>query len=232
MKKENIFICGDIHGELKKLVWTLVVKLELKNISVIVVGDFGVGFGRPNSMNVQYNRIKKRLEENNINLYAVRGNHDDPSYFDGNHDYPRLKFLEDDKIIDICGWTVYPIGGATSTDREARIELNKKDKRLQYWWPGESIKKVSDYPSRSDIIISHTAPISFDPVSVRSSSMSLELYNDIIEERKYLDQVLKEVNFDYWFYGHFHDHFTGSIGNKIYRGLGIDELFELRCENS
>lgn len=228
--KKNIFICGDIHGELKKLVWTLVIKQKLKDISIIIAGDFGVGFGRPNSMNVLYDRVKKRLENNNITIYTIRGNHDDPKYFDGAHNYPRLKFLEDYKIYEIDGWTVYPIGGATSIDKESRIEYNKKDPKLQYWWPGETIKRIDKFPNKTDIIISHTAPLFFEPVVTREPGMSLDIYNDIVEERKYLSTLIDEIGYKYWFYGHFHNHYSGSIGNKIYRGLNIDEIFEVRCE--
>ena len=27
-------------------------------------------------------------------------------------------------------------------------------------------------------------------------------------------------------YGHYHDHFSGSFGNLLYRGLGIMEIYE------
>jgi predicted phosphodiesterase len=151
MKKKNIFICGDIHGELKKLVWELTIKNDLKDISLIVVGDFGVGFGGHNSMKVLYDKVKKRLETNNINLYTIRGNHDDPSWFDGTHNFPRLKFLEDHKLITIDGWSIYPVGGATSIDREERIKINEKleskNNNRRCWWPNENIvvDKNRDY---------------------------------------------------------------------------------------
>ena len=83
MSDRFIGFCGDIHGELKKLVWLLVEKYKLSNGSVIVAGDFGAGFGRPRSMEVLYNSVRKKLEKADIMIYVVRGNHDDPSSFDG-----------------------------------------------------------------------------------------------------------------------------------------------------
>ena len=56
-----------------------------------------------------------------------------------------------------------------------------------------------------------------------------ETYNKCIEDRTYLSKILNEIRAKYWFYGHFHDHYSGSFGNLMYRGLGIKELFELRC---
>jgi Icc-related predicted phosphoesterase len=162
-EKKSIYFCGDIHGELRKLVWTITERYKATNIDLVVCGDFGVGFGRPKSMDVMYSRVLKRLEKNDIRLYTIRGNHDDPAWFDGKHDYPRLKFLEDHELVNIAGWSIYPIGGATSIDKAARIEAQKKIK-TKCFWEGEKIERVDKYPGRADIIVSHTAPISFEPV--------------------------------------------------------------------
>jgi DNA repair exonuclease SbcCD nuclease subunit len=234
MKKKNIFICGDIHGELKKLVWELTIKNDLKDISLIVVGDFGVGFGGHNSMKVLYDKVKKRLETNNINLYTIRGNHDDPSWFDGTHNFPRLKFLEDHKLITIDGWSIYPVGGATSIDREERIKINEKleskNNNRRCWWPNENIVVADKLPVKAEVILTHESPISFDPVIYRSDDMSLDIYKDVLKDRNYLATIIEEVNFDYWFYGHYHTGYSGNIGDRLYRCLGIDEIFELRCK--
>lgn len=235
MKKKNIFLCGDIHGDLKELSWTLTEKLGLQDISCIVLGDFGTGFGGPNSTNVLYDSVKGKLEKNNIRLYAIRGNHDDPSYFDGQHNYPRLVFLKDHTLVNIDGWDIYPIGGAQSTDMDERLKENAKNEsrgnNRRVWWPDERPNMdIHKFPGRAEVIISHTAPISFDPVVTRQSEMSSTIYNNIVEERTYLSEPLTEIRADYWFYGHFHDHFSGTYGNLIYRGLGIKELFELRCQ--
>ena len=227
MKKNNIYFCGDIHGELRKLVWSLVERYKLKNISVVVCGDFGVGFGKPNSMNVLYSSVSDRLEKNNITIYTIRGNHDDPSWFDGKHDYTRLKFIVDNNPIDIEGWNIYPIGGATSIDRDYRLDLERTiDTKV--FWEGEIITKVDKYPGKADIIVSHTAPISFEPVVLREGNVSEEIYNQIVDERTYLDNIIGNMRISYWFYGHFHNNYSGNIGDMIYHGLGIDELFELR----
>lgn len=232
--KKTIYFCGDIHGDLKELVWTIVEQHKLQDSSIIIVGDFGVGFGGPNSMQVLYDSVKDRLEKNNIKLYTCRGNHDDPQWFDGKHNFPNLEFLEDHKTIEIDGWSIYPIGGATSIDIKMRIEENEKLKRQgslkKVWWENERpVQKLNDLPGGVDIIISHTAPITFEPVAIKDDMMDTETYNKCIEDRTYLSKILNEIRAKYWFYGHFHDHYSGSFGNLMYRGLGIKELFELRC---
>lgn len=223
----NIF-CGDIHGELRKLIFEVCIRRKIKDANIIILGDFGVGFGRPNSMEHQYQRVKKRLEEYNIVLWVVRGNHDDPSWFDGKHDFDRLHFLPDYSISMIGGYNIYAIGGAISTDRAWRLEKMKDRKqKTKIWWPGEGVVQKEKHPTKVDIIISHTAPIQFAPIPSRRDDMDLDLYEEILEERRYLGTLVQEINWGRWFYGHFHEHNYWGMADKIATGLGIMELLEI-----
>ena len=42
----DLYFCGDIHGEFRTLVWTALEKYRIKNSDIIVLGDFGMGFGQ------------------------------------------------------------------------------------------------------------------------------------------------------------------------------------------
>lgn len=228
----SLYICGDIHGNVEDLVWTLAIKNNLHDVSVIVVGDFGVGFGEPGSMKTTYNNIIDRLEKYNIELYTIRGNHDNPEWFDGKHNFPRLTFLEDHKQIEICGKSIYPIGGATSIDRLDRIKQNaeweKRGSAKKCYWAGESVvKKKDNLPVKVDILLSHEAPLTFEPVLVRNQGENLNIYEDILSDRKYLDYVLGEINIGKWFFGHYHKSYTGFIGEMMYRCLSESELCEV-----
>ncbi len=240
-EKRSLFICGDIHGELKKLVYeTIQCKWGLKNSDIIVVGDFGVGFGRKLSMQVAYEKIEKRLERDNNVLWAIRGNHDDPSWFDGTRDFPRLHFLKDHEVIEVCGKKIYPIGGATSIDIDmpdhkgrSRRWYNDRYIRLgssqRCWWEGENIvPSKNPHPIRVDIILSHEAPLAFEPVPIRPENCSNETWDKVLADRSYLDKVLYDVNARWWFYGHYHTSYSGHIGNLMYRCLPERELFEVR----
>lgn len=232
-----LLFCGDIHGEFKKLIWTLTNKVagpEISEISVVVAGDFGVGFGRPKAIEVLYNSVKQKLEKYNITVYVVRGNHDNPEYFDGNHNFERLIFLEDHKPIEILGKIIYPIGGAHSVDKDWRIEANKEaieyGSSKRWWWEGEKItEKYKNLPDKVDIIVSHEAPLSFEPVIVRETEDE-EMWENIISSRKYLDHILLEVRAKWWIHGHYHKTTSGSYKDIKYRGLNIDELFEIPTE--
>ena len=235
----DLYFCGDIHGEYRKLVWTLCEKNKLQDSSVVILGDFGVGFTKPKELEIEYKRSEPKLEKNNLTIYVLRGNHDDPDYFkDTSRDFPRLKFLQDHTVYNICDRSIYIIGGAYSTDanldpnyegevedRKVETEKRLRKGKLPTWWPGECVeKKYTDLPNRVDIIASHTAPISFDPVSIRTSEISLTQFENIVEERKYLQYILLEVRADYWFYGHYHKNYTGTYNQLLYKGLGVLEL--------
>ncbi len=234
----DLYFCGDIHGKYRELVWTLCIKRQIQNSSIIILGDFGVGFTK--GLDVEYKKSEPKLEKNNLVLYVLRGNHDDPNYFKEGYikDYPRLKFLQDHKIYNICNRSIYTIGGANSTDAntnpecttvpDRKIDSEKRVKKgkLPIWWELEPVEeKYTDLPNRVDMIISHTAPLNFEPVSIRTSEISVSQFEKIIKERKYLQYVLGEIRADYWFYGHFHRSYTGTYNQLLYRGLGELELF-------
>lgn len=225
----KLFICGDIHGKLKTLVWKLVEQKKITDADVILVGDIGVGFGRPKSFEVLYKSVERRLERSNIKLWGIRGNHDDPNFFNGSIKYPFLELLPDHKLVEINDFKVYPMGGATSTDREDRLKTMQHSKYPIYW-KGESVEKKDDnfnYPPKVDIIVSHEAPISFKPIPERLDEISPEIWEEILEDRRYLERVKVLIRSGYWFFGHYHKSYDGECGLMIYRGLGELELYEV-----
>ena len=229
----SLFCCGDIHGEIETLIWNLVEKWGIENSSVIILGDFGVGFSKSpeEGLRVMYNKIEEKLNKKNITLYAIRGNHDDPRFFDGTFEFPRLKLLKDGILREIEGFLVFPVGGATSIDQEERKLKNEQLKRYgssqRCWWEGERPDRSITLPNYADIIVSHTAPMSFRPVILRSNTMSLDIFNSDREDREFLDLVLEKVRSPRWYYGHFHKSIVGSFNNLIYRGLDIMELIKV-----
>jgi predicted phosphodiesterase len=234
----SLIFCGDIHGEMKDLVYKLE-KYKIENANVIILGDIGVGFGKPQGLEVLYKSIEKKLEKYNITLYGIRGNHDDPSYFDGLTWYPRLKLLKDHTIIELNGYNIYPIGGAVSVDIDLKTPTMKRSRREENdylihkgshrrcWWPDEVVKKLEVSGINADIVISHTAPLSFSPPLKRFGDyIREETWEEMYGERKYLDDVLQKIRPKYWYYGHFHNSYTGTVENTLYKGLSIMELYD------
>ena len=230
-EKTDLFFVGDIHGELKTSVYELVERYKIKNANIIYLGDFGVGFGKPKSIHHLYSEVVGRLEKNNLNLFTIRGNHDNRDFFDGTHDFPRLKFLPDHQLVTISGKTIYPVGGGTSVDKDWRIMENNEAKKrgscLRYWWSGERVtKKYTNLPARPDIIISHEAPMDFEPVIIREAdSFPAEIVDQVVEDRDYLSWLIRELKPSRWYHGHYHKSSSGEYLGTLYRGLAINEVY-------
>lgn len=206
------YISGKIDRDLKTLVWNLVEKEKIKNADVIVLGNLGAGIKKIAGIENLYYRVRKRLETNDINLWALRGNGDDPNIFSRMQDLPRLKFLKDHKEININNFSVYPIGG----------EVNEEGK-----WGIEKIR-VPKLPIKVDIILSSQSPISMKPHLERDSDMPYEYWKNILEERTYLNYVLQEVRSSYWYCGNSSEPCREEFGETIYRSLDKFEILEIQ----
>ena len=237
MEKRTLYICGDIHGELNRLVWKATHELKISCADILVVGDFGAGFGRPNSMDVRYREVRASFDANDICLYTIRGNHDDPAFFDGSHNFGRLQFLPDHRLIELCGKRIYPISGAVSTDIDLIDPITRKSRRIKndtlikfgsskrIWWADEVPTQITEnFPDSVDIIVSHEAPLSFAPALQRESHIREITWQQVLETRRYLDDALKKVKPPLWFYGHYHNHYEGFVNGTTYRGLDICEI--------
>ncbi len=237
--KRQLWICGDIHGELSGLVRNAVNR-GISCADILVVGDFGAGFGRPKSMDVAYSKVRAALEKSDICIYTIRGNHDDPAFFDGKHDFERLHFLPDHCIIKLCGKRIYPVGGAVSADIDLVDPLSRKSRRMindslikfgsskRVWWPDEAPTQIVEcFPTAVDIVVSHEAPLMLAPPLMRADYVRDETWLKIVESRKCLDYVLQTVKPSLWFFGHYHCHYEGNCQNTHYRCMNIAEMTQI-----
>lgn len=231
-----LIFTSDPHDDWRTLVWKLTQQYKIEKADVVITGDCGwYSFSKTKYYEDLYRKLEPKLEKSDINLYLLRGNHDNPEVFNTENPrrYPRLKFIPDHKVFELHGLKIYPIGGSVSIDREWRQNYNSLKEKVgsekRVWWEGEKIvKKYKDLPNRVDIIISHDCPLCFEPVITRESWMSDTIYEDALTERRYLNYVFQNVNCKYWFYGHYHTSLTSSLEGVVYKCLDIMELYELK----
>ena len=197
---------------------------------MIQLGDFGAGFSPDFLDDMEY--LNEHLFEYNVTLYVIRGNHDNPKFFNGKYNWSNLKLLKDYTVLDLEGKKILLIGGATSIDRNHRTENIS-------WWSDEifrldikKIKKLKDI----DIVVTHTTPNFANPISLNSLVLLFaqddsNLISDLTFERselKRLYDILSENNeIKHWFYGHFHNTNTEEYNNTTFNLLGIDEFYDL-----
>lgn len=246
---KSLVICGDIHGDFVPLVYEISVRYGMHDTLVIVAGDCGFGFEKPNAYDNTFRRIEKRLVQNNCWIAMVRGNHDDPAYFelqaDGNTPihHARWRTVPDYAVIQACGRTVLCVGGAVSVDRQIRLrEMKRHVGKLCYWsnetvrYDAEALDAIRDAGLQVDIVVTHTAPSICEFKSKQGlatwAQYDATLLDDCDAERSAMDKILVHLKHDRhplerWYYGHFHNSWHSEIDGVWFKMLDVTELLEV-----
>ena len=221
-----IFVTGDTHRTID------IAKIDLAHFPeqekltrddyLIIAGDFGgiwTGGSGDNDI-LDYHNKKK------YTTLFVAGNHEnynaletyEPEIWNGGY-VRRIRKnvmqLMNGQVFEINGKVIFTMGGATSIDKEFRVEDES-------WWAHEepsegefeaAWQNLSRYDNRVDCIVTHTIP-----EVVRKSAFrrlpGMHEYESGVE--KFLNQVLKEVKFDMWYAGHLHmDKLLPEYGLKL-----------------
>lgn len=218
---------------------------KISNTSIFQVGDFGIGSNNPKKEMNRIFRINDYLKERNIVMYVIRGNHDDPYYFKGEHLFSNLQFLPDYSVIELDNHKVLCVGGAISPDRKYRkIESGQLVKygSCPNWWEEErfilkeellkSLKNID-----IDIVITHSAPSYCKPNEFSENlkhyfKKDPSLKKELITEREELTKLFQLLNknndIKYHFYGHFHRY---EVTDNLYTQhicLPKNEFYEIK----
>ena len=237
----NVIVIGDLHGEFS-LLYYKIKSLEIENSIIIVAGDCGFGFEKKQYYIDVYNSFKKYLIEKNVTVLFIRGNHDDPDYFNNEiinfehwitiPDYSVISLLYDNKTYNILC-----VGGAISVDRIYRIpnddESNVKYRKYKktYWdnekpiYNPDIIDEITQDGIVIDTVITHTSP-NFAPLHTKnglSGYLILDplFFDDLENERETITKIYNHLinsnkhNVKLWIYGHFHKHDNYMCENGV-----------------
>lgn len=242
---KQIIVCGDIHGNFKDIIYKLCVRYGCTDTLLIVAGDCGFGFEKPGYYEIVFNQVARRLQKANNYVVFVRGNHDDPSYFQEEKiHHTRWRCVPDYSVIRAWGHNILCVGGAVSVDRMVRQDENAKRRELgqmqtALWWENEAPvflpERIRSIPEeiRIDTVVTHTAPSSCELLS-KTGLRSWAYYDpgliaDVDDERKVMDELLASLK-EYghplkkWFYGHFHASWNGEQEGILFIMLNIEEF--------
>jgi len=236
---KHLLFCGDIHGN-ENLIPNFIRDQELDTCAVFQAGDFGIGFEEKRKDDKWLKYINKRMAHTNSDLFVVRGNHDDPAYYDGNTVLSNVRLMKDYEVININGWNVLGVGGAVSVDRTDRTSwwwhnADKEKKGLNDWWKDEGVdfqEEILIELRDIDIVVTHSAPHFCMPITKGNIKRWLakdeNLDMDVAIERHLLTRmygILKENNsISEWYYGHFHMNSKNYEGKTTFTALDIDKI--------
>lgn len=251
---KRIVVSGDIHGDYTQLVFKACVSKKMTDTLIVVAGDCGFGFNKPGYYENIYNKCRDRLAKANNWLVFVRGNHDNPAYFDGKQvNYARWKAVPDYSVLKACSHTILCVGGAVTMERTWRESSEyhhfhpANPLQPDLYWSAEvpvydqaRLEAITD-ACAIDTVITHSAPSFCVPNEKRTlAQWTAEdplLPADVKRERETMDSIfvyLKEHShpLQHWFYGHFHECWHSEIEGVHYQLLDIMQLKEVAPDDS
>lgn len=236
-----IIAIGDIHGEFDKFYFELEKFFDGREaeqgVNFVQVGDFGIGFN-PLREWKELLPIRKILKINNSKLSVIRGNHDNPAYWDsliGFQSDGLIEFVPDNTIRKIDDKICYFAGGAISIDRTRRRQ------GLDYW-RGEEYnidrKTFNLAGEHIDILFTHDVYHGCSPFTVNNHIVNYfkeiddNLEGDLLLHNSRMETLYSEIiktnpNFA-WYHGHYHESHLTVNGEQKTHSLNIFEFKEVR----
>lgn len=236
--RENIFVIGDMHGNLRGLMHALTQAQDKHYLpdgcDVILLGDCGiVREGIPND----YRAANKRAKKRDIRIYLFRGNHDNPAVYkhdwhDTDEQLDHVFVLEDlDEFVFPNGKTGLVIPGAVSVDRCYRWQNN-------WCWFADELAPTEDKVENKhyDILFGHggiTPPvIKSEESRIFDSWLAYDknLESDLAIEQDNWNKILSKTTPSRFYFGHYHCSESFEHNGVLCRVCDISEIVPVNYE--
>ncbi len=233
MANGRLYFLGDLHAD---FVWLsfAIVQNKIKDSTIIQVGDFGIGFLKKEDE--QLASLNNVCVRNNVMMFVIRGNHDNPSAFNSENRFSNLKFLKDYTLLEIYRLNILFVGGSISNDRLHRAENSSYWKNEIFFFDEGILSKVLKPITTLDIVVTHSAPLGvypfdLDPIVFGFLRIDEDLKWDILTDRTdharlmlYLIELGLRPSF--WYYGHFHKSHSQMYNDISFKLLNINEFYD------
>lgn len=228
---QRYFITGDTHRDFDRVVEWVMKENKGSESTLIILGDAGINF----SLDLRDKNIKKLLNNLNIKLFCIHGNHEErPENIEGYEEieynegtvfvekmYPNLLFAKDGETYNFGGKKCLVIGGAYSIDKQYRI------RNFLNWFPSEQISEVRRKEILEetkgkvyDYVFTHTCPYSIRPTHLFIKNVNQDNVDTSME--RFLEDIANQITFDKWYFGHFHGDWVNGKYKMLYKN--IEEL--------
>lgn len=243
----RLMYLGDIHGNFN-IISQYVNRFDIKDTYIIQVGDFGVGFKSLVKETRQLEDINTTLSKRNVFLYAIKGNHDKPSYFENDpFGFSNIKLVADYTVLNLAGKNILCIGGAISIDRTDRYTKKQREGIFdvtngnEEWWPNEEFNYIDEKLVNLrdiNIVVTHTSPDycwpdnsnGFAPIVNDYAKRDTDLKMALLDERRKMSMAFHTIkmnnDIEFHYYGHFHKNIVTEMHGTKHRLLGVGELWE------
>ncbi len=200
-----------------------------KDDYIIIAGDFG-GVWSMDTLE----RDLQPFSDLPVTVLFVDGNHEN---FDLINSYPvemwnggKVHKIKPDiihlmrgQVFEIEGKTIFTFGGATSIDKDYRVEGES-------WWSqelptyeelDEGVANLKRYGNRVDYVITHSCSERAFAYPIIQNNATIKYHCPEVQMLSYIEEI---ATFKHWFFGHFHldaelgDRYTALLHNVVMLG--------------
>lgn len=210
----RLFLTGDTHGDHD---WS---KLNTKNFPeqkelnkddyLVVLGDFGAVWSLDKTDKYLLSNYCKR----NFTTLFIDGNHENHDALDAlpvavwnggkvHKVADSVYHLMRGQVFELCGKTLFTMGGAESSDKEYR-------KPGISWWSRElpsteeceeAVANLAKHGGKVDYVLTHCAPEAM-LCAQNMPGVEMRFQNGLTS---FLDTLAQTVDFKGWYFGHYHE---------------------------
>lgn len=216
-----VYLIGDPHNLWNKM-WVLIDYWGIADCEIYCVGDMEIGLNSdPYETANALARYDWAFSKRNIVFHSIRGNHDNPHFFDGTYQYNNFKLLKDFTVLDINGLKTLFVGGGLSINRSCLTA--GVDYFLEELTPEINIDALEKY----DRIVSHDRPtfVNLHPNGLYDEEGN-PVATDGLKQRTNIEKLVNCLQGDRpkWYYGHYHNSDYDVINGIVYRCVNILEI--------
>lgn len=211
-----MYLTGDTHGNLDRIA-TFCEENHLKNDDVVIVlGDAGLNYYTDSRSFKSKAHYSKAI---GCELLCIHGNHEQNPEHMGSmkekewkggvvfyeEDFPRILYAKDGEVYDLDGKKAIALGGAYSIDKDYRLMMGWN------WFSDEQMspevmerceKKLGEVGWSVDYVLSHTVPLSAEPVEFFLKGIDQSKVDKTMEV--WLEKIKNHLHFERWYAGHYH----------------------------
>ena len=175
------------------------------------------------------------MEKNNCHVLFVRGNNDNPFFFEEDKfNLFNIKCVKDYTVIKFKNFNCLCIGGAVSIDKKWKLTQGERLGKQMYWETENVVydeKKLNEITKKYEIsfVVTCTSP-SFAYPGTNSFNRSKwvtedkEILKSIIEERYIMDKIYYKLTENgskpyVWFYDKFENNNQNNINDIVFHSL-------------